>query len=103
MIQILRAYTAELFALSKALQLSTTLTYNKYIIYSNAKAATFDVQKAIKIGEGSDITNEIIFEIIGNNREIVIQWVPWHIGIKHNDFMDRLACEATLSMRCVNS
>ena len=83
---------AEIYAIELALDLILKNNKSKHIIFSDLSAIT-----AIK---NKKLNNPLIAKLIinlnqlNNKKEIVLCWIPNHIGIKENDLVDSVAKEA---------
>ena len=87
-------YTAELQAIKMALELAQSTSGQSFIIYT-------DSLSSLQALSGSQYTHPFILDIlntytqlINHGYEIVLAWVPSHVGIKGNEKVDIMAKEA---------
>ena len=91
---ILAISVAEMYAIYKALQYIDRNQYKKSIIFTDSKSAIQamrDLTYASKLGFYAFHTNAILNNLIQNNHEIIIQWIPAHSGIEGNEAADEAA------------
>ena len=92
----LTVYTAELIAIKYALMWIKTAPVNRYVIFSDSLSAL----QSLEAGRCASRPNTLqqIIEVLSdvNQRsEVVMAWVPSHVGIKGNERADQLAKNAT--------
>ena len=83
----------ELIAILQALQNSTNEVSEATIIHTDSKAAWLALQQK-KVRDNRYIIGsikELLLQHKANNRRVVINWIPSHIGIHGNDKADELA------------
>ncbi|XP_046689047.1 uncharacterized protein LOC124374954 isoform X1 [Homalodisca vitripennis] len=92
--KIASSYTAELYAIKKAIEIANLQPGNKVLICSDSKAAIHAVKTACKLDYIDNITSQIVEEVLSSEKKITLQWVPGHVGITPNEIVDKLAKEA---------
>ena len=81
-------HTAELYAILKSIEFIEKNEKEKFCICSDSLAAIKSIQKIL----GTNDISEIIRKKLENTtKDIVIIWVPAHVGIEGNEEADRLA------------
>ncbi|XP_054287607.1 uncharacterized protein LOC129003340 [Macrosteles quadrilineatus] len=87
-------YTAEQFALFECTKILKEIPQDNVLICSDSQSAI----KALKNIKNGLIKDNMCLEIIRNcllsEKEISFQWIPSHIGLKHNETVDQLAKQA---------
>lgn len=91
-------YTAELYAIERALFYCLHSDNTRFVIFSDSRSAL----EALKLNStNSHHMNHIVAHILRTHsqlveigREIVLVWIKGHAGIEHNELVDGLAKEA---------
>lgn len=87
----------ELIALSEALSYVATLDRNKCIVLSDSKSALLHLARLPSRIRGHPIAYNILDSICKlrkSNKEVIIQWIPSHVGIIGNEKADLAARHA---------
>ena len=90
-------YTAELFAVQKAMEYANTLEKTNFVIFTDSKSLV-DKLKSATYNKMDHIQAEILtlYSILSsNNKHLEIVWIKGHSGIKPNEIVDQLAKSAT--------
>ena len=89
-------FSAEAVALINAFKIIKVSKISKFVIFSDSLSCLQSIKN-------EDITNSFILEILeaytecaAQGKEIILCWIPSHIGIDGNEEADRHAKEATL-------
>ncbi|KAG6438736.1 hypothetical protein O3G_MSEX000179 [Manduca sexta] len=87
----------ELIAIAEALGYIESLNGERFVIITDSKSALLHLLKCTSSFRGLPIAYSIIksiYNIVGINKLVVLQWIPSHIGLEGNDVVDKLAKEA---------
>lgn len=87
----------ELIAISEALSYLASVDCNKCVIFSDSKSALYHLARLPSTFRGHPLAYDILQSICRLRtcgKEIVIQWVPSHVGIQGNEEADNAAREA---------
>ena len=90
--------TVELFATSEALSYAQTKKLNNVVVITNSKSALQHIARCASGFRGAPVAYAVlrkIHEYAYNNLNVVLQWVPSHIGLQGNEEADRLAKRAS--------
>lgn len=92
-------YSAELWAILEALEYCSEYNVNScFIIFSDSKSALEAILNCKNIAFSNYIIMKILdtyHSLISKNIKISLVWIKAHIGIQGNEFVDKLAKEAT--------
>lgn len=86
-------YTAESVAILEALRYGSNLRRNM-VIYSDSQSVLKALQSQCKFDKLDFVVQEIILEVIKirtMNHNVHFYWVKSHVGISHNETVDKLA------------
>ena len=89
--------SAELLAISKAMEQAQTLTHNKITILTDSLKALTWIEEGTKTKERPEIVQKILREttlMSRNRKEITMVWIPGHMGIEGNERADAEAKKA---------
>lgn len=89
---------AELIAIYEALSYIESVRYHKFVIFCDSKSALQHLLKCLSNARCIPVAYNIIKCIRNLNKfgkDIILQWVPAHIGITDNERVDCLAKEAS--------
>lgn len=90
--------TAEIFAIFMAVRMSISMGQRECIIYTDSKSSCISIKKSLDVFNNKLYENKIIRLLcINPNCNIIIQWIPAHIGISGNEIADALAKDAILT------
>lgn len=92
--------TAELYAISEALSYVAAFQHVNIVIFTDSKSALQHLARCASGQRGVSIAFAVlrkIHTILLNNINLVLQWIPSHIGLKGNEEADRLAKIAATS------
>lgn len=94
-------FTAELFAIEKAMAYCEELEFEKFVIFSDSKSSLESLKlKNTKIHKANNIVCKIVeihTALKENNKEIQLVWLKGHANIEKNEVADRLAKEAAVN------
>lgn len=88
----------ELLAILEALSYIKSIDYNKFVILTDSKSSLQHVARCTSCLRGTPIAYDIIrtiWELRSYSKEVILQWIPSHIGLVGNERVDRLAKEAS--------
>lgn len=88
----------ELIAIFEALLYIKSIDCNKFVILCDSKSSLQHVARCTSYLRGTPIAYDIIkliFELKALSKEVVLQWIPSHIGLEGNEKVDSLAKEAS--------
>lgn len=90
--------TAEIFAIFMALKLSIAMKQINIIVYTDSKSSCISIKNSVETLNDKLYENEII-KLLNDNKpcNIIIQWVPAHIGVLGNEIADSIAKDAVLN------
>lgn len=88
--------TAELVAISKALTYlqNAEIDNNRIVIFVDSRSALQHIVRCASGHRGVSITYAILSQIwyfTCNNIDVILQWVPSHVGLRGNEEVDQLA------------
>ena len=89
--------SAELFAISKAMERAQTLTHDKISIFTDSLKALTWIEEGTKTKERPEIVQKILREtthMSQDGKKITMVWIPGHIGIEGNERADAEAKKA---------
>lgn len=89
---------AELIAISEALSYAMSLDVNNIVIFTDSRSALQHVVRCTTGIRGTPIAYTVlttILDLISTSRSVILQWIPSHCGIEHNERVDLLARQAT--------
>jgi hypothetical protein len=86
--------SAELYAIWKALEYSSGINDNKVAILTDSLASIQIIENSFRSFVKEQLLLNIVQGILNSQKEIVIQWVPGHVGIPGNMKADSLARSA---------
>lgn len=92
--------TLELIAIFQALSYAINQNLHNIVIFSDSKSALQHVARCTSGSRGVSIAYEILKAIIRLNKsrkDVKLQWVPAHIGLRGNEEADRVAKLAALN------
>lgn len=95
----------ELIAISRALTYIKLMNSNKFVILTDSRSALQHVARCSSYLRGTPIAYEIIKsieELTSLSKEVILQWIPSHIGLTGNDEVDILAKQACTDGDIVN-
>ena len=85
-------FTAELYAIFKAIEISNKMKYKNTVIITDSLSAAHFLRRP---ADAHFLANDIISELLTmQGRTVTIMWCPSHTGIKENEDADKLANEA---------
>ena len=89
-------YKAELFAILQSLIWIEHSGYQHYLICSDSLSSLFSLQSRSSASSPSLLMEVLIYirKLVAMNIEICFLWIPSHIGILGNEFVDQLAKDA---------
>lgn len=90
---------AELVAISEALSYLNSLNFDNYVILSDCRSALQHLARCNSTFRGLPLAYTIIDSIRQlkcQKKNIVLQWIPAHIGLVDNERVDLLAKQATV-------
>lgn len=88
---------SELIAIFEAISYLESVNFQDSVIYSDCKSALQHLVKCIRNSSGYPVAYQIIDHISRlryKHKNVVLQWLPSHIGIRENEKVDNLAKEA---------
>ncbi|KAG7300441.1 hypothetical protein JYU34_016062 [Plutella xylostella] len=88
---------AELQAISECLSYIETIDFDSFVVLTDSRSALQHLARCTSICRGIPIAYIIISSIAKlrfNNKNIVLQWIPSHVGITGNEEVDVLAKQA---------
>ena len=83
-------FTAELYALYKAIEIAETSIGEKYLICCDSLSAL----QAIQGGNANSLVHKIYEKLESGNNEIHFEWVPSHLNLRGNQEADDQARQA---------
>lgn len=89
--------TVELVAILEALKYAKTVDYSRIVIFSDSKSALQHIARCTSGFRGVSTAYAILREISDlrtSNRDLILQWVPSHIGLRGNEEADCVAKRA---------
>lgn len=89
---------AELIAIAEALSYITSLDTGNYVVFSDSRSSLQHILRCTTNVRGSPIAYSILQllrNLVISKRNIVLQWIPSHIGLRGNEAADQLAKKAT--------
>ena len=86
--------TAETGAISKSLEIANKSNKKKFLILSDSLSCLQSLQQLNPYDIRINSLKERTHNLIENEKEVVLTWIPSHIGIKGNERADTLAKEA---------
>ncbi|KAG8320947.1 hypothetical protein J6590_056574 [Homalodisca vitripennis] len=89
------SYSAELYAIKKAVEIANEQNYDNIVVCSDSKAAILAIKAASSTDYEENLASAITICMMRGNKYFTSQWVPSHVGIGPNEHVDRLAKEAT--------
>ncbi|XP_045445833.1 uncharacterized protein LOC123653899 [Melitaea cinxia] len=93
---------AELIAIAEALSYVADSPGQDIVILSDSKSALQHVASCASTVRGFPIAYSIMqsmYEMIAQNRKVILQWIPSHVGIPGNEKVDNLARDANVEGR----
>uniref|UniRef100_A0A1B6LNL6 Reverse transcriptase domain-containing protein n=1 Tax=Graphocephala atropunctata TaxID=36148 RepID=A0A1B6LNL6_9HEMI len=91
------SYTAEVVAILKSIQHINNLNDNNFVICTDSQAAVTAIENSFEgLPNQQSIILSVVYELITSKKNIVVQWIPAHIGIIGNEKADKLAKEAII-------
>ncbi|CAH0703369.1 unnamed protein product [Spodoptera exigua] len=90
---------AELIAIAEAIAYLESINFQNCVIYTDCKSALQHLIRCTGNFRGNPVAYKIINLIIKlkeQDKNVVLQWVPSHIGIEENEKVDQLARDACL-------
>ena len=88
-------HTAELAAMSSALEIIERLGQRRYVIYSDSRSSLAAINSYNPRNQYVRQIQNKIDSIIETGKHIMICWVPAHVGLPGNEAADKAAKEAT--------
>jgi ribonuclease HI len=88
---------AELIAIAEALSYIRSCGNGNYVIFSDSKSALQHVVRCTSKNRGTPIGYLILSSICSlknKNKNVILQWIPAHVGLIENEKVDTLAKEA---------
>lgn len=95
----------ELTAISQAITYLQTIAHRRVVICTDSKSALFHLARCASGGRGVPIAYEILAKVVemqDSGSEIILQWVPSHVGLRGNEEADILAKRASLEGKEIN-
>ena len=86
--------TAELLAISKALSYAVDLQSSKVVIFTDSKSALQHLARCASGCRGVPLAYAVLrklYDLNRNSKDLILQWIPSHIGLKGNEEADNLA------------
>ena len=83
-------FTAELYAISMAIDKIKETNNNRFLICSDSLSAL----QTLKSGKENSLSHKIMQKIASTNKIIELEWVPSHMDIPGNEAADQMANEA---------
>lgn len=96
---------AELIALAEALSYIETINFDRFVIFTDSKSALQHLTRCTSTFRGTPIANtiiEIIFKLKSLSKNVLLQWIPSHVGIVGNEKVDIYAKEAGSDGNVIN-
>ncbi|KAG6442242.1 hypothetical protein O3G_MSEX002220 [Manduca sexta] len=90
---------AELIAILEALSYIDSISHNNFLILTDSRSALQLLYRCTSPIRGIPIAYsilDIICKLRESKKNVTLQWVPSHVGIKGNEVVDKLAKEATI-------
>ncbi|XP_073952992.1 uncharacterized protein [Choristoneura fumiferana] len=85
---------AELIAIYEALLYAQTIEKSKVVILSDSRSALQHLAQCVSGSRGMPVAYDVIkliYFLQCNHTQIVLQWIPSHVGVAGNEQADRLA------------
>ncbi|XP_045466643.1 uncharacterized protein LOC123675338 [Harmonia axyridis] len=89
-------FTAELFAIKKALECIAELGTSHPIIITDSHSSLHAIQRTYKDNTIVNDITDLICSIQDNNKSLTLMWIPSHCGIDGNEMVDAAAKEAII-------
>ena len=85
-------FTAELYAIYKALKyINNNLEFNRFVIFCDSSGALQALQQMYNRNYLVIKIKKVIKLIENDGKEIIMEWIPSHVGIKGNEKADEIA------------
>ncbi|XP_014257241.1 uncharacterized protein LOC106671018 [Cimex lectularius] len=89
-------FTAELTSISSALSETEQIGCNQYVICTDSLSAVLAIRNIFTMDPLIQAIQEKIREIHEQRKEVVIAWIPGHVGIEGNENADQAAKRAAI-------
>jgi ribonuclease HI len=93
-------FSAEIFAIKSALQHISTQSQGKYLILSDSMSSLMAMESRKFSYKSHPIvlhTKQLYFEMQQSGRDVVLSWVPAHVGVPGNEVADEMAKHASIN------
>lgn len=88
------SYTSELIAIYRAVKYTCYIDVQNILICTDSLASVNALHSFAYKAEGNSLVVSIIHDIVNSDKNIVILWIPGHVGIVHNEIVDKIARES---------
>ncbi|XP_073979141.1 uncharacterized protein [Rhodnius prolixus] len=89
-------FTAELFAIKKAMEYLLNSKEKKIIICSDSRSSLEAICKLDTDNKLIQSIHTLLYSSVRSHKSVIFLWIPGHTGISNNEAADRAAKDATL-------
>ena len=86
-------FTAELIAISLSLDIVEKTTHSQYVIATDSLSSVTSIKNKSETNHLIQRGKQKFLNRISNRKEIVVTWVPSHVGIRGNERVDQVSKE----------